>query len=153
MSIGYTRAEVINTEDTKTIDSNDIIDTIENNGSLVILSSGNLQVDELVNNIFTENSGSIISKNIENSVQAVFENNGIVEIAGNLRNDGIIINSGKFEIGGVLMNSNLINSGSDAVLDVDSVINFGRFSVADSACINIGSLENYGKIELTNNSG
>ena len=92
MSIGYTRAEVINTEDTKTIDSNDIIDTIENYGSLVILSSGNLQVDELVNNIFTENSGSIISKNIENSVQAVFENNGIVEIAGNLRNDGIIIN-------------------------------------------------------------
>ena len=152
MHTGYTRAEEIQVGETREISSNITIDSIENHGTLSVLSDGKLTTRRLTNNRTTLNSGSIVADSIVNTRDTDFENNGAIDVSGNINNSGTIVNYGEFNVDGVLTNAVFINSGPDASLKADYIISSTSFTVTDGANINIGTLENYGRIELTNNS-
>ena len=63
-----------------------------------------------------------------------------------------IINNGELNIEGIFQNATIINSGQNAALKTDYVVNSAGFTVADNAVISIGTIENYGSIDLINNA-
>ena len=134
------QAEDINTGEIKVIESNMTIDSITNEGTLEILSGAGLNIDTLSNKNIVTNKGSIVAESIINIAGSDFENNGCINVSGKINNGGTIINNGELNIEGIFQNAIIINSGQNAALKTDYVVNSAGFTVADNAVISIGTI-------------
>ena len=174
LSASGLKAEEINSGEIKEIDSNQAIDSITNYGTLNILEAGTLNTNSLLNGYEATNNGNIIANTIQNlkganmfnnkelstnsfinQTLANFENSGKMDTQGNTTNYGTFVNQGELNVNsGILNNAGIfINSGQNASLNTDTVVNTQYFGVTNGANISIGNLESYGgDIEITNNS-
>ena len=154
-SAKYVRADEINADEIREITTDTIIDTIENNGTLSVLSGGQLTVEgELKNYNQINNKGSIIAESIVNYRGTDIINNNTINVLGDVTNTGTINSTGKFDIQETLTNSGVfICSGPDASIEADSILNANNITLTNGATANIGTLDNYMTTEISNGSG
>ena len=134
MATGYAEAEEIIFGENRVIDTEVTTDGLNNYGNVDILSTG-----------------SLVADNINN--YADITNKGALNSLGNITNTGSVYNYGEVNITGSLRNyGEFVISGDSASLNVDYIINTSTLEITNGADISIGSIDNFGRIDITNNS-